>query len=91
VQSTPELYYTAREAQTRLGLSKAKFYKWVREGIVPRVVLPGMKQGVYPRRDVEALVSLMSAQQSYVAFSSSSPADMVEELDIAHKGLRHGT
>ncbi len=91
MQNTPKLYYTASEAQIRLGVSKSKFYKWVREGIVRRVVLPGMKQGVYPRRDVEAIMSLMSAQQSRVLFSPSSPADLVEEMEIAHRGLQHGT
>src|SRR5947207_648185 len=91
MKNTPEgPYYTAKEAQEKLGLSKAKFHKWVRQGLIPRVILPGMKQGVYPRRDIEALALSMSAQQSKLVFSPSSPADLVEELDIANKYRRYG-
>lgn len=90
MKSTPGSYYTAKQAQTRLGLSKSTFHKWVRQGLIPKVVLPGMKQGVYPRRDVEALALSMSVQQSALTFSPSSPADMVEELKIASKYQQSG-
>lgn len=79
-------FYTAKEAQEKLGLSKAQFHKWVRQGLIPRVVLPGMKQGIYPRRDIDALVLSMNMRDE-VVFSSSSPADQVEELNIIHKSF----
>ncbi|HEU5382938.1 MAG TPA: helix-turn-helix domain-containing protein [Ktedonobacteraceae bacterium] len=91
MKGTPGSYYTAKEAQARLGLSKSTFHKWVRQGLIPKVILPGMKQGVYPRRDIEALVLSMSAQQSTLIFSPSSPADMVEELKIASKYQPYGS
>lgn len=79
-------YYSAKEAQEKLGLSKAQFHKWVRQGLIPRVVLPGMKQGMYPRRDIDALVFSMSSRDE-VVFSSSSLADLMEELNIVHKSF----
>jgi predicted DNA-binding transcriptional regulator AlpA len=78
-------FYTAREAQTRLGLSKAMFFRKVNEGLIPKVVLPGMKQGVYPKRDIDALVlsmNMLFEQYDKIAFSKSTPADQVEEMNI---------
>lgn len=78
-------YYTAREAQEKLGLSKAKFHKMVRQGLIPKVVLPGMKQGIYPKRDIDALSLSMAAHMDEIEFSRSSPADLVEEMRIGVK------
>ncbi len=85
MNSQSNWYYTAREAQDRLGLSRAKFHKMVRQGLIPRVVLPGMKQGVYPKRDVNALALSVSEPAAIFEFSPSSPADQAEEIAIAHK------
>jgi hypothetical protein len=78
-------YYAAGEAQTRLGLSKAMFHKKVRQGLIPKTILPGMKQGVYAKRDIEALAMSMSLAfepSERVVFSHSTPADQVEEHNI---------
>jgi len=78
-------YYTAREAQDKLGLTKAKFHKMVRQGLIPKIVLPGMKQGIYPKRDIDALSLSMSSHMDEIEFSRSSPADQVEEMRIGVK------
>lgn len=78
-------YYTAGEAQKKLGLTKARFHKMVRQGLIPRVVLPGMKHAVYPRRDIDALSLSITLPQEGVIFSSSTIADLVEELRIGTK------
>lgn len=91
MKGTPGSYYTAKEAQARLGLSKSTFHKWVKRGVIPKVILPGMKQGVYPTRDVEALILSMSVQQRALEFSPSSPADLMEELNIANKYQQNGS
>lgn len=85
MKSQSHWYYTAQEAQARLGLSRAKFHKMVRQGLIPRVVLPGMKQGVYPRRDVDALALSVNEPVALFEFSPSSPADQAEEISIAHR------
>lgn len=85
MNSLNKQFYTAKEAQEKLGLTKARFHKWVRQGLIPRVILPGMKQGMYPRRDIDALVLSMSTLLEDFVFSASSPADQVEEMNIAHE------
>lgn len=82
-------YYTAREAQEKLGLSKAVFHRKVNAGLVPKVTPPGMKQGVYLKRDIDALALSMQMifelPMDKIHFSKSSPGDQVEELDIGVK------
>src|SRR2546423_427899 len=46
-------FYTASEAQDILGISKGMFFRKVQEGLIPKIILPGMKQGVYPKRDID--------------------------------------
>ena len=78
-------YYTAHEAQAKLGLSKAMFFRKVNEGLIPKIVPTGMKQGVYPKRDIDALalsMNMIFAQYDKIVFSRSSPADQIEEMDI---------
>jgi predicted DNA-binding transcriptional regulator AlpA len=77
-------YYTASEAQAKLGLSKAMFHRKVKQGLIPKVTRPGMKQGVYPKRDIDALALSMEMvfEQEKFLFSKSTPADQVEEMDI---------
>jgi len=80
-----DLYYTAKEAQEKLGLSKAMFFRKVNQGLIPKMVPPGMKQGLYPKRDIDALVLSMTAvfeQYNKIVFSRSSPADQLEEMNI---------
>ena len=80
-----EHFYTASEAQATLGLSKAMFFRQVNEGFIPKVVMPGMKQGVYPRRDIDAIAKSMNMlfeQYDKVVFSKSTPADQLEEMNI---------
>ncbi len=78
-------YYTASEAQAKLGLSKAMFFRKVNQGLIPKVVQPGMKQGVYPRRDIDALalsMNMVFERFDKIVFSRSTPADQLEEMEI---------
>jgi hypothetical protein len=80
-----EQYYTASEAQQKLGLSKAMFFRKVKQGFIRKIVPPGMKQGVYPRREIDALalsMQMLFAQQEGITFSRSTIADQVEEFEI---------
>ena len=81
----PQQYYTASEAQQKLGFSRAAFFRKVKQGIIHKVVLPGMKQGVYPKRDIDALALSMQTvfeQFQDITFSRSSAADQQEEMEI---------
>lgn len=78
-------YYTASEAMKKLGLSKTMFHRKVNAGQIPRVTPPGYKQGVYPKRDIDALALAMNMVfelKEKIVFSRSTPGDQVEEMDV---------
>ena len=56
-----EAYYTAGEAGQVLGLTEAAFQGWVRDKKVNKVILPGRKQGVYLKREVNMLAASIDA------------------------------
>ncbi len=69
-------YYTAGEAMKRLGLSKTMFHRKVNAGQIPKITPPGYKQGVYPKRDIDALALAMNMVfelQEKINFSRSTP------------------
>jgi predicted DNA-binding transcriptional regulator AlpA len=81
-----ENYYTASEAQAKLGLSRAMFFRKVSLGLIPRVVQPGMKRGMYPKRDIDALAYSMHLdveQDTKIVFGQSTPADLIEIMNIS--------
>ncbi|GLV53933.1 hypothetical protein KDH_07840 [Dictyobacter sp. S3.2.2.5] len=83
-------YYTASEAQQRLGLSKAMFFRKVKQGFIRKVVPPGMKQGVYPRRDIDGLalsMQMLFEQDQGITFGRSMIADQIEELEIGARAF----
>ena len=83
-------FYTASEAQAKLGLSRTEFHRRVNQKLIPKVTRPGMKQGVYPKRDIDALalsMNIVFEQHEKIVFSKSSPADQVEELEIAARAF----
>lgn len=56
-----EIYYTAAEARAVLGMSKDSFNYWVRIGKIQKRTLMGGKQGVYARKDIDALAARIEA------------------------------
>src|SRR6266581_6087176 len=82
-----EQYYTAAEARRVLGLTEHSFQAWVRAGKITKVILPGRRQGAYPKRDIDALALAITqvfehSQGGTYEFSRSTPGDQVEEMDI---------
>lgn len=81
-----ELYYTAREARAVLGLNEHTFQTWVKGGKIKRVILPGKRQGSYPKRDIDALAlaqrMVFERDEQRYEFSRSTPGDQVDEMDI---------
>src|SRR5258707_11678793 len=53
-------YYTAREARAVLGLSDYKFQNEVKAGRIPAKKIPGRKQNIYLKRDIDVLARVMS-------------------------------
>lgn len=81
-----ETHYTALEARKKLGLTDDAFQGWVKAGKVKKVVLPGRKHGMYPKRDIDAMAMalqmMLEVQSEKIEFSRSTPGDQVEEMDI---------
>ena len=80
-------YYTAAQARKVLGLSEFTFQYWVRAGKIKKVILPGKRQGSYPKRDIDALALALTqvfehGEGSTYEFTRSTPGDQVEEMDI---------
>ncbi len=78
-------YYTASEAMKRLGLARTTFHQYVNDGLIPKVIRPGAKRGIYLKRDIDALALTMNLalrMREKIVFSRSTPGDQVEERDV---------
>src|SRR5258708_34425753 len=88
-------YYTAREAQQRLGVDENNFYYMVRTKKIKKVVPPGKKQGVYPKSQIDRLAREMLAfmthdeDQGIQFVKVSTQEDVQEEYELA--SLRFGS
>ncbi len=81
-------YYTAQEAQERLGVDDNRFYYLVRTGKIKKFVPPGRKQGVYLRAEIDKLAREMIAfvvydEEQGLHFSKATHEDVQEEYELA--------
>jgi len=78
-------YYTAKEAQEKLGLTKAMFHRRVNEGLIRKTIKPGHKQAIYSKTDIDTLAAsinwLFTYRQRFI-FSRSTPGEQAQEMDI---------
>lgn len=56
----PEGFYTAQQAQKRLGLAKTSFYYYVNNGKIKPVVPPLRKEGYYSKEEIDQLADEMT-------------------------------
>jgi hypothetical protein len=79
-------FYTASEAQTRLGVTKSAFYYLQQTGKIKKVVFPGKKQGVYPRSQIDQLAAsikaLIDQYEPSLSFEPATMEDLQTEVDI---------
>jgi hypothetical protein len=75
-------FYTASEAQKRLGLPRSTFFYLVKQGKIKKMVLPGMKQGVYPRSQIDQLALTIKALIDQFSPSSVFEPAKTEDLTI---------
>lgn len=74
-------FYTASEAQKRLNMDKNSFYYLIRKGTIKGVQMPGKKQSVYPRTEVDRLVaSIKTLVEQYGRETSQFHAATIEDL-----------
>lgn len=58
-------YYTAKEAQERLGINDNSFYYLIRTGKIKKFTPPGKKQGLYPKHEIDRLSREFLAFMTY--------------------------
>src|SRR2546421_5537571 len=76
-------FYTASEAQERLGFSKSQFYYLVRKGTIKKVTLPGKKQGVYPKSQIDRFAATIKAViEQYEPESSNFGLASLDDLPV---------
>jgi hypothetical protein len=81
-------YYTHEEARNKLGMTKARFQYWVRTGRIKKIIPPNSKQGVYLKREINALAREMHAfmiaeETKGLEFMKATTEDIEEEYDLA--------
>lgn len=85
---TAKYYYTAAQARKALGLDEEAFQYWVRKGRINKVTLPGRKQGVYSKREVNMLRDQITAtiltEAEGIEFRRATIDDLEQEAQLAH-------
>ena len=82
-------YYTAAEARKTLGLDEEAFQYWGREKRVNRIYLPGRKQAVYSKKEINEIANKMEAtiiaeQPEGIEFRKATTADLEAEYELSH-------
>lgn len=83
-----ETYYTAKQAREKIGLTQPAFQGWVRDKKITKRMLPGRKQGLYLRGEIDALVlrreqAIHFDQISNLTFRRASLNDVPSEQHLA--------
>jgi len=90
-----EVYYTAAEARGRLGLTEAAFQAWVKAKKVNKIILPGKKQGMYSKREIDMLVASIDAatllERLPLHFEKATLGTQSDEFKLAVLNFGEGT
>src|SRR6266568_2174789 len=91
-------FYTASQAQERLGISRSSFFYLVRKGTIKKVTFPGKKQGVYPKTEIDkfaatikALMEQYEPEGSFFEPASFDDLPTEVEIDMSLYGLKGTT
>jgi hypothetical protein len=83
------VYYTAAEAREVLGLDEEAFQYWGRTERIKRIKLPGRKQAVYSKKEVNSIASKMEAAMlaeklTGLEYRKATLNDLDHEVELAH-------
>ncbi len=83
-----DIYYTAAEARKALGIDQDTFQYWGKTERIKRIYLPGRKQAVYSKREINEMVSRIEAtaiaeKSSGLEYRKATLADLEEEYKLA--------
>src|SRR5258708_22706198 len=91
-----ELYYTASQVKSRLGINDSTLYGYVESNVLQRVIPPGArKHGLYLRSEVEQLKRDLNAffvnrTKTSSVFAVATPEDIAACVDITVASLQGG-
>lgn len=82
-----KLFYTAKEAQNKLGMTKNAFNHYVKTGLIKRTVLFG-DHGYYERKMIDAvavsiMATMLAAQSSTLRFERATLETQEDEFKLA--------
>jgi hypothetical protein len=90
-----EHYYTAAEARKVLGVTPETFQYWGRDGRIRRIYLPGRKQPVYSKSEINKMAqqteAFLIAQAEETGFRKATLEDQEEEKQLAVLAFGQGT
>jgi len=77
----PVGYYSASQAMRRLGIGSSTLYHFVEVGKIRRIVPPYMKEGYYPKEDIDKMVKerelfLLTYSKDTAKFTKASEEDI---------------
>jgi len=79
-------FYTAKEAQERLGMNNNSFHYLVRKGTIKGVALPGRKYHVYPKTEIDKFAAtLRTVIEQYEHETSIFEVATLEDLMIEYQ------
>ncbi len=87
-KATESNYYTAGETKEILGVDNNTLYKYVRNGVLDKIVIPGSKQGVYQKSQVKQLaqeleVFISTRSKNKTVFRKATKQDIAKCMEIA--------
>jgi hypothetical protein len=88
-ENLSKLYYTAAEARKTLGVDEETFQYWGRSERIKRIYLPGRKQPVYSKQEINKIANrieatMLAEQDEGVKFRKATFDDIEKEADLAH-------
>src|SRR5437660_12810030 len=83
-----DIYYTAAEARKVLGLDADAFQYWGKTERIKRIYLPGRKQAVYSKKEINEMADKIEAatlteKMESLEFRKATTNDLEEEYKLA--------
>jgi hypothetical protein len=87
-QELAKIYYTAAEARHVLGIDEEAFQYWGRTERIKRIYLPGRKQAVYSKKEINKIASkqeatMLAEKMTGLEYRKATVNDLDAEVELA--------
>lgn len=91
----PSAFYSAAQAQRRLGLNRGTFFNYVKAGKIKKYTPPGASEGYYSRTEIDALaqerelffLQYSKSPQTFERVATESDVQGIYDLCVAFYGI----